>query len=40
MNREMEIMKKETIEDSVVLKDGPWAGKTLTISMEILEEEE
>ncbi len=36
-------MKKETIEDSVVLKEGPWAGRTLTISMEvetISEEEE
>ncbi len=39
MNREMEIMKKETIQDSVVIQEGPWEGMTLTISMEILEEE-
>jgi len=39
MNREMEIMKKETIEDSVVIQEGPWKGMTLTVSMEILEEE-
>lgn len=39
MNRESEIMNKETIEDSVVIQEGPWEGMTLTISMEILEEE-
>jgi len=30
-------MEKETIEDSVVIQEGPWKGKTLTISMDIME---
>ena len=34
------VMNKEKIEDSVVIKEGPWAGKTITISAEIIMEEE
>lgn len=34
------VMNKEKIQDSVVITEGPWAGKTITISAEILMEEE
>ena len=33
-------MSKEIkIQDSVVIQEGPWKGMTLTVSMEVLEEE-
>tara|TARA_Y100001938_G_C7919872_1_gene343902 strand:+ start:56 stop:163 length:108 start_codon:yes stop_codon:yes gene_type:complete len=35
MNKENEI-----VEDSIVITEGPWAGRTLTISAEIIMEEE
>ena len=34
------IMEKEKIEDSVVITEGPWAGKTLTVTLNVMEEEE
>ena len=32
--------RKEKIEDIVVITEGPWAGKTLTITLNVMEEEE
>ena len=37
MNKDI---NKEIVEDSVVITEGPWADKTITISAEIIMEEE
>ena len=33
-------MNTQKVEDSIVITEGPWAGKTITISAEIIMEEE